>query len=278
MNRRPSLRFCLVITSAALGTAVPAVRAATIWDNGPYLTNGFGLSIGWNQSASTPFRYSLTDDFVLNSPALLTRLDCFGYMTGNVNNQPQVIAGYVRILSDDHGAPGNVILGDWQTPLDVAEEFTGDYYLGASDRPIYRVAIQLPDWELCPGTYWVQYNVDNNDVRPSNGSLTGNYFSTLTPSPPPEANGYHYDVLTGTFYSLDDPGTGQGNAPPFQIEGEACALPGDVDGDGVCTIADVPGFVAALLSGEFEPCADANGDCKMNGLDVAAFVQCLTEF
>ncbi|MCA9257048.1 MAG: hypothetical protein KDA33_15470 [Phycisphaerales bacterium] len=260
---------------AILGVGASVTRAAVLWDNGPYLTNGFGLSIGWNQSASTPFRYALTDDFTLTSPATLSRLHCYGYMSGNVNNLPQIIAGYVRILSDDNGAPGDVILGDWTTPLEVAEEFTGDFYVGASDRGIHRVSIRLPQWELCPGTYWVQYNLDNNDVRPSNGSLTGNYFSTLTPAPPPEANGYHYDVLTDTFFILDDPETGQGNAPPFSLEGDGCLVAGDLDGNGVCTIDDVPSFVSALLSGQFEPCADMNADCVMNGLDVQAFVQCL---
>lgn len=250
-------------------------QAEVLWDNGPYLTNGFGLSIGWNQSASTEFRYGLTDDFVLSSPARLTRVHCYGYMPGNVNNEPQIVAGYVRILADDNGAPGDVIYGDWTTPLEVGQAFTGDFYLGAADRAIYRVTIRLPGWDLCPGAYWVQYNLDNNDERPSNGSLTGNFFSTLTPSPPPEANGYHYDVLTNTYFILDDPNTGQGNAPPFSLEGDGCALPGDMDGSGACTVDDVAQFVSALLSGVNEPCADVNGDCEWNGLDIFAFVQCL---
>ncbi|MCB9858408.1 MAG: hypothetical protein H6818_22210 [Phycisphaerales bacterium] len=275
MTHRPFLSASLAIVACCVLTWTSVVKAAVLWDNGPYLTNGFGLSIGWNQSASTPFRYALTDDFVLASRSTITRLNCYGYMTGNVNNQPQIIAGYVRILADDNGEPGDVILGDWTTPREVLQEFTGDFYLGASDRGIYRVSISLPQWELCPGTYWVQYNLDNNDVRPSNGSLTGNYFSTLTPSPPPEANGYHYDVLTSTYFILDDPQTGQGNAPPFSLEGEGCALPGDFDGDALCTMDDVPSFVEALLSGAFESCADVNEDCEMNGLDVQAFVQCI---
>lgn len=273
--RRNSIVGIVVAAAIGLGWSARPVSGAVIWNNGPYLTSGFGLSIGWNQSASTPFRFALTDDFVLSSPATLTQLSCFGYMTGNINNQPQVIAGYVRILDDNNGTPGNVILGDWVTPLEVSEEFTGDIYSTFADRPIYRVTIQLPNWQLCPGTYWVQYNVDNNDIRPSNGSLTGNYFSTLTPNPPPEANGYHYAVFTDTYFILDDPDTGQGNAPPFFLEGDACAAPGDFDDDGFCTIADVPAFVNALLSGAFEPCVDVNGDCEMNGGDIQAFVQCL---
>lgn len=275
MNRRTLSRQVILFLVVAIGGAVNHAGADLIWDNGDYLTNGFGLSIGWNQSASTPIRYSLTDDFALSGPATLSKLVCFGYMSGNVDNQPQVIAGYVRILDDDNGSPGNVVLGDWTTPLEVTEEPTGDFFLGAADRGIFRVTIQLPNWQLCPGTYWVQYNVDNNDVRPSNGTLTGNYFSTLTPSPPPEANGYHYDVLTSTYFILDDPQTGQGNAPPFRLEGIACAHPGDFDDDGMCTLADVPGFVAALLSGSAAPCADANGDCKVNAEDIGAFVQCI---
>lgn len=256
--------------------AAPA-SAEVIQDNGPLATSGIALSIGWNQTQG--FRFALTDDFALLQPARLTKLTFWGHMTGNDVNQPQVLAAYVRILRDDEGVPGEAIHGDLDTGLPFVENFTGQFHSTGTSRPIYKVEVSLPEWQLCPGAYWVQFNVDNNDIRPSTGTPIGNYFSSLVTTPPPDANGYHYNVVTGQYFILDDPDTGQGNQPPMVLEGtplaSSCAVAGDFDNDGGCDIDDTADFVAALLSAEFDGCADLTGDCLADGSDIAAFVACV---
>lgn len=262
------------IALAALGLmAAPSVsRADLIWDNGAFTTSGVALTFGWNQSVTTPYRFALTDDFVLTGPAVLTKFTAYGHMPGNTVNQPQILAMYVRILADSGGQPGAQILGDFETGLPFTEVYTGSNYAGSSSNPIYKLEATLPNWLLCPGRYWVQYNVDNSDIRPSTGGLNANFFSTLVQPPPPTPTGWHYSVLTNEYFSLQE------NGPPFAIEGSllpACAHLGDFDSDNECTGADIQPFVSALVSGVFNTCADFDGNCEMNTQDVLAFLACL---
>src|SRR5262245_49153663 len=90
-------------------------RADTIWNNGPPTTSGVALSIGWNQTQVPNFRYALTDDIVLNAPAILSKITIHGFMTGNTVNLPQINNTYVRLLSDNAGVPGSPLLGDFST-------------------------------------------------------------------------------------------------------------------------------------------------------------------
>jgi len=178
------------------------VRAELIWDNGPLNTSGVALSIGWNQSVPTPYRYALTDDFVLTSPGVLSKLTTYGFMQGNNVNQPQVIAMYVRILADNAGQPGTPILGGFASGLPFTETYTGSNYLGQASAPIYWLEATLPDWRLCPGRYWIQYNVDQSDIRPSTGGSDASFFSTLVQPAPPSPTGWHYSVLQSQYFSL----------------------------------------------------------------------------
>ena len=269
----PQKAMLLVLTAWALAAPLHA-RADLIWDNGPLNTSGVALSIGWNQSVPTPYRFALTDDFVLTSPAILSKLTTYGFMQGNTVNQPQIVAMYVRILADNNGQPGQPIFGGFAAGVPFAETYTGSNYAGQPSAPIYKLDAALPDWRLCPGRYWVQYNVDQNDVRPSSGGLDANYFSTLVQPPPLPPTGWHYSVLQSQYFSLQE------NGPPFVIEGTVlprCEHPGDFDGDGRCTGADIQGFVDGLLVGSFVPCADINGDCAVDLLDIEAFLGCLLQ-
>ena len=52
-------------------------------------------------------------------------------------------------------------------------------------------------------------------------------------------------------------------------------LLGDVNGDGAVDLLDVAPFVEAITNGQFVPAADINGDGLVNLLDVAPFVELL---
>ncbi len=267
---------CTRVAAGAVAVLAVSTHAEIIQDNGPLNTSGVALSIGWNQTQG--FRFALTDDLVLDQPVELTRLTFWGHMPGNTVNEPQVAAAFVRILRDEGGLPGEPIFGSFDEGLPFIETFTGEFH-NTSDRPIYRIEVDLPGWRLCPGKVWVQFNVDNDDIRPSTGSANANFFSSIVAAPPPDADGYHYNVLTEQYFTLNHPDTGQGNQPPMIVEGDllpsSCATAGDFDGDGTCDVEDTASFVEALLSGGFDGCADRNGDCLANGLDVAAFVACV---
>src|SRR5206468_3382229 len=64
-----------------------------------------------------------------------------------------------------------------------------------------------------------------------------------------------------------------------RIDQIGSALPGDMNGDGMVTLADVPGFIAALLLLPDAPLpiatADMNGDGCTNGLDIRPFLSAL---
>ncbi|MCG8406591.1 MAG: hypothetical protein MI923_15460 [Phycisphaerales bacterium] len=255
--------------------------ADIVWDNGDYATDGTSLSFAWNQSF--PSRFSLLGQFTLTESTALDRLTVFGYMWGNVDNRPQLRGAYVRVLADEQGDPGVVLTGDMTTSLQFTEVFTGDFWQpilsGPSHpRPIYRVEIALPDWRLDPGTYWVEFNVDCIDIRPSDGSNQGNYLSTLVTPTPSGARGYQRNLLGNQLFLLCSQAAGCGEVP-FILEGgpTGCSGPGDMNGDGACDTADISDFITAVLSGDGDSCADMNGDRQADGHDVSGFVACLVQ-
>lgn len=239
-----------------------------LWNTGAPLASGSVASVGWNTTAATQFRFAWVDDVQFTNPVELTTLTCYGHQTGNSINEPRLEGAYVRILTDNAGAPGDVIWGSWEDSLTFTETFTGTFHSASSIRPIYRVEIDLPFVRLCPGAYWFEVNLDNNDIRPDTGATSGNYFFQIATPVPPGANGLHLNVLTGQFFSL------AGNSPAFALEGNshACPVPGDFTGDGQCNPDDSPEFIERLLEGTYHGCVDVNQDCDANGLDVQAFV------
>lgn len=270
MNRKIASSAVLMTLGFASVAAADVIR-----DNGTFATSGTSLSVGWNQTATNPFRFAMTDDFTLFAPTKLSKLTFWGYMTGNTSPESQIIDAYFRILDDFGNFPGDEIAGSLDAPVEFTATFTGSYYGSGTTRPMYRIEVDLQGLRLCPGTYWIQYNLDNNDIRPQGGTVTGNYFTTLTSPTPADANGYHYDVLANQYFPLFDTNTSTWFQPPFLLEGDplpSCDVRGDFDNDGFCTPADAPDFVDALLLGSFNGCADLNADCEMNGLDIQAFV------
>jgi len=242
--------------------------AVELWNTGAPLGSGSVASVGWN-TTTTPFRFAWVDDVHLATPVEITKLTCYGHQFGNSINEPRLLGAYVRILTDSAGAPGDFVFGTWDDSLPFTETFTGVFHSASSIRPIYRVDIDLPFVRLCPGTYWIEVNLDNNDIRPDTGAVTGNYVFQIATPVPPGANGLHLDVLTGQFFSL------AGNSPAFALEGASypgCSPPGDFTGDGECNADDMPEFFERLMEGNYHGCTDVNADCEMNGLDIQAFV------
>lgn len=47
---------------------------------------------------------------------------------------------------------------------------------------------------------------------------------------------------------------------------------GDIDRNGALQNADVPGFIAVLASGGYDPLADMNGDFSVDSLDIPLFI------
>lgn len=55
----------------------------------------------------------------------------------------------------------------------------------------------------------------------------------------------------------------------------ACPVPGDLTGDSVVNLADVPDFVTSLLSNDGNACVDLNGDGQNDGQDIQGFVDAI---
>jgi hypothetical protein len=203
------LMFCALSVSAS---------ADLLFDNGLYNTaTGGGQSFGWNQTAATPFRFGLADDFTLSGPSILQKLTTYGYSTGNSTASNMALSMFVQIRADVAGAPGAVIAGDMTTALAFTQTNTGDLRGASAIRPIFRFEVDLPNWNLASGSYWVQYNCDNVDARPDTGALSANMFS---PNKDGTGNSRQYDLLAGT-----DP-TQPGFDQPFRLEGTVVPEPG----------------------------------------------------
>jgi len=93
---------------------------------------------------------------------------------------------------------------------------------------------------------------------------------THPPNSPPVVT---VTALTGTD---SNPELRPGLPISLAISGPICGI-GDLDGDGMTTVADIPLFIAALLSPNAPPAntlcaADINGDNALNGKDIQPFV------
>lgn len=262
--RAASIRIGAFVAFLSAGPAL----AVELWNTGAPLPSGPVASVGWNTTIESPIRFAWADDVDFINPVEVTRLTCYGHQTGNSINEPRLEGAYVRILTDNAGVPGDVIYGSWEDPLPFTETFTGVFHSGSPIRPIYRVEIELPFVWLCPGNYWFEVNLDNNDIRPDDGSINGNYFFEIATPVPPGANGLHLNVLTGQFFPL------AGNSPAFALDGNSyiCTTAGDFTGDGQVNPDDVPDFIERILEGTYNRCVDVNADCEMNGHDIQAFV------
>ena len=61
----------------------------------------------------------------------------------------------------------------------------------------------------------------------------------------------------------------------FGLEEEEEVIVGDVNQDGVVSFADIPAFIALLISGDFLEEADINGDGEVSFADIPAFIEIL---
>ena len=97
--------------------------------------------------------------------------------------------------------------------------------------------------------------------------------------PPDGVNGDqfgHAVTISGNLIGIgadavDDNGVDSGSAYVF----DTTTLQGDFNCDGEVNLLDVAGFIALLVSGEFDTIGDINQDGEVNLLDVEPFVELL---
>jgi hypothetical protein len=212
------------ITVAAVSAlAVGAAQAQLLYSNGPAV-DGAGLSILQNPPNTTlglgiqiGSGNAAADDFVVGGPGWnVSSLAFFSYQTGATSftftsANWSVVAGDVNsgtvVASGTAAAVTNGGLMGYRVSTTT---------LTNTQRPIFRVAVDVPDFTLAPGSYWLRWSLS--------GSLASG------PWQPPrsdDAPGNLHQALTGgAFAPWVDTGSLVSYDAPFEVYGAPVPEPG----------------------------------------------------
>lgn len=213
----------LLIASLVAG-AFGAAHAQVLFSNGAAVSGTPPISVirdggtlfGAGQQAN--LSNFVGDDFTVTGPGWnVTSLSFFGYQS------------FVSSTFTFTGASWSVIAGDVNSGTVVASGVAAPVTNGGlvgyrvtsttlanTDRAIFQVNVDVPDFTLAPGNYWLRWG------------LTGT--STSGPWQPPTADGVVGNAVQGlsggAFNQLIDTGDGQGVELPFMIMGSVVPEPG----------------------------------------------------
>jgi hypothetical protein len=205
--------------------ALGSVQAVELYSNGPVVSGtppisvirAGGTLLGAGAQASIP--NLVADNFSVTGPGwTVDSLSFYGY---------QSFAGGAYTFT---GASWSIVSGDVNSGTVVASGSGSvtngglmgyrvtSTTLGNTDRAIYRVDLDVVDFDLGPGDYWLRWG------------LTGSLASG--PWQPPTADGAFGDAAQslagGTFAALVDAGDGLGVELPFSIQGSIVPEPASV--------------------------------------------------
>jgi len=175
-----------------------------------------GTLFGAGQQANLP--NLVGDNFSVGGPGWnVTSLSLFGYQTGAANAFTFTGASWSIIAGDVNS--GTVVASGTGAPVTngglVGYRVTSTT-LTDTNRAIFRVNVDIPDFTLAPGNYWLRWG------------LTG----TLASGPwqPPTADGVVGNAVqslaNAPFAALVDAGDGLGVELPFMIMGSVVPEPG----------------------------------------------------
>jgi hypothetical protein len=198
--------------------AAGAAQAASIYDNGPVVPTPGGFSVltapytTFGFGDQTASGNSVADDFVVPAGATwnITSIDLYGYQTGAVGftfqqatwsllsgnaNTGTVIASGVTNVTD-----GGLVGYRSQTSAPTA-----------TNRAIYKVQADVPDFSVAAGTYWLRWSLTGSGASgpwqpPTSDNQTGNALQLTSTS-------------GGLYIALVDPGSTLSPTLPFTLNG-----------------------------------------------------------
>jgi PEP-CTERM motif len=216
--------------------AAGASQAAVIYNNGPVVPTPGGVSIlsapyttfGFGDNTATGL--GVADDFVVPAGATwnISSIDLYGYQTGAVGFTFQQ-------------ATWSLLAGDANTGTVIASGVTGvtnggliGYRAQASTptdtaRAIYNVQVDVPDFSVTAGTYWLRWSLTGTGISgpwqpPTSNNAPGNARQLTSTS-------------AGLYATLIETGSGQTPTLPFTLNGT------------VTTVVPEPGTWALMLAG-----------------------------
>jgi PEP-CTERM motif len=204
--------------------AAAAAQAAVIYDNGPVVPTPGGFSIlaapytTFGFGDQTASGNEVAEDFVVPAGATwdVTSIDLYGYQTG--------VVGFTF-----QQATWSLMAGDVDTGTLVASGVTNvtngglvgyraqDSAPTATNRAIFAVQVDVPDFTVTGGTYWLRWSLTGTGISgpwqpPTSDNLAGNAHQ-LTPA----TGGLHLPVIEG--------GSGLTPTLPFTLNGTVTAVP-----------------------------------------------------
>lgn len=217
--------FALGLAVAACGSA----QAQILFDNGPVVSGTPPISViraggtlfgAGAQGALTPIPNTVAEDFSVSGPGWIVQsLSFYGYQTG---------ANSVFTFT---GANWSIVSGDVNTGTVVASGANAavtnggllgyrvtSTTLGDTARAIFQVNVDVPDFTLAPGNYFLRWNLTGSLASgpwqpPTSDGEVGNAFQATSTS-------------AGSFIGLIDAGDGLGVSLPFTIQGSVVPEPG----------------------------------------------------
>jgi hypothetical protein len=266
-SANPSVPALNAVAVSRSGVAAPAGQ---FWSEcqpegvQPQANTVAGFSAFRNNAATNNFR--IADDFTV--PAGGWRLQgatFYAYRTGNVGASP-FLETYLQIWNGRPGDVGSsVIFGDTTTNRQASTTNTGinrifSTVVGAGVNPptppgttrqIFANAVTLPDVELAPGTYWLDWTYKLTTDTFTSFSPATTHDATRSPAAafppggPGNARQFNGNPIPGAWVDANDAGQAPTGAPtppiiqqdfPFLLRGEIIPEPGSLALAGIAAL------------------------------------------
>lgn len=228
----------LFVMSVIAGTAAMASAGATLWNNGPIVTNpggGFGgadaslvqsqlgmTGLGGNANVGS---FRRADNFTVGAGGWqLDSIQVFGYFTGGNTTTSPIEALYVQIWSGNPSAGGTVVAGDMSTNILASTQWTGAYRATTNaplgnTRPIWDAVGSLGGLILAEGEYWVEVGMFS--------SLGTMWMPPVSiPDQSTTGDALTFTVSSGTWANWVDGGSNTQLGMPFVLTGSVIPAPG----------------------------------------------------
>lgn len=223
--------------------AAGAAHSAVLYNNGPVVASPGGLSVltlpysTYGFGANTTGGTAVADDFVVPAGTTwnISSVDFYGYQTGAVGFTFQQ-------------ATWSLLAGDVNTGTVIASGVTSVTNGGLvgyrvqnttptdTNRAIYRVQADVPDFSVSAGTYWLRWSLTGTAASgpwqpPTSDNLTGNARQLTNTS-------------GGLYNTIVELGTSLAPTLPFTLNGTVAAVP--EPGSWLLMLAGAAGVVSVV--------------------------------
>ena len=195
-------------------------------------------------------------------------------------------AGQITITTIGQGHTTDTELWVYDANLNALPDFGNDDESAAGGGPGLNLVQSILRRTYAPGVYYLavsDYNLCNNlvsppdDQSPRDGPVMDFPNLLVARQNAPTINNVSFTISDSAGHSYPTPAIRPGPYEAawftFTVSSAGCVCRGDLSGDNTISTADVEPFVASMLSGTPDNCADVDQDGAEDGRDVQPFVQ-----